>query len=351
MTSGLGTADAGGGKGKGRQAAVDRSEGWATAGLEVLEVTIDAAIPTVRHRQAGELAMSMDSRHGGHLPPQDGDAEALCDGLKALAEGKGTVSLKELVVRKPQNAYLTHARTKKVLGALARVVESAPSLSTAYIAFRLSDDPVSQAPPGPTQSDRPIAALTQALSLSPCLRSVATHLPSVWNEAVLRMSQNPALERIVLLGVGGMPVTFNKDSEAASHGAISVATSSRSLPPHPLDRVYTTSARGCDGYALAGSNRGPQPGLVPGMPAVPGTGVFMKQAQKHERLCALVHAGYLVEAQKAFLGSSSSKPLVPSRSDYSDSLSRPCSASSVVHAGAHPRFHTARGSLSLSSLS
>jgi hypothetical protein len=190
------------------------------------------------------------------------------------------------------------------------VVGAAPALETVHIAFRLSDDPAPRTPPGAAQrppgDHGPVTALTGALSLCQCLHTLTTHLPSVWNEALLRMSSNPALERIVLLGTGGMAVTFSPNSAEPppTRSPRHVMTNSRALPQHPVERVYSTSARGCDGYAITSSNgSGPPHGIQ----AVPGTGIFMNEARKHEHLCALVHAGYLAHMQQP----SSYQPAVP----------------------------------------
>lgn len=43
--------------------------------------------------------------------------------------------------------------------------------------------------------------IVRALSVAPCLRTFTTELPNVWNEAILCVSANPSLERIIL-GVG-----------------------------------------------------------------------------------------------------------------------------------------------------
>lgn len=130
--------------------------------------------------------------------------------------------------------YLTQPRSRVIISALASVVESAEDLGSAFVAFRISDDP--QTPPGaasqgtagvhhhafqvqhtaqqqlsaetshPTDSSvhqpGPITQLTSALASRPKLKTFVTMLPSVWNEAVLRVSRNEALERVVLLGGG-----------------------------------------------------------------------------------------------------------------------------------------------------
>lgn len=276
------------GKGKGREAWAEADGGWAAVGLKKLEITIDAAALTSSSRTMPPHQQATPHGHAGSapVPAQDVDANELCRGLLDLA---GTENgLKELVVRKPQNVYLTHQRAKAIIGALAKVVESASALEAVHIAFRLSDDPV---PPGSRRQgsdmasaiEGPIAALTRAVSLCSSLHTVTTHLPSIWNQAILRMSTNDALERIVLLGPGGQPVNIGEDGGAPLTLPV---PASRTLPPNPVQRVYMSSSRGVDGFA-AGVVR---PTTAP-RPFGMGTGLFITEAKKHERLCALIQAG------------------------------------------------------------
>lgn len=137
--------------------------------------------------------------------------------------------------------------------------------------FRLSDDSStginpalsSSIPPVLRVHHAPITALTLALSTRPKLHTFSTLLPSVWNEAILRVSNNPALERIILgdgsVGVReqtyGRGVTWSsKDFYAAPVGA--------SMPSAPV---------------FEGS--------------IAGTGLFLMQARKHTRLSELIRFG------------------------------------------------------------
>ncbi|KAJ3860593.1 hypothetical protein EV359DRAFT_85178 [Lentinula novae-zelandiae] len=156
-----------------------------------------------------------------------------CDALNGL-RGIGYLSL-----RKAPNAYLTLPRIRYVLTRLAAAVENWGRLESANVAFRMSDDnpqallamaystvsqglpsfsvltstplsastPVSDTSPptsplinGPSSpaGGGPIDLLTNALAKSPSLHTFATQVPSVWNEAILRVSQNPSLQKIVL---------------------------------------------------------------------------------------------------------------------------------------------------------
>ncbi|KAJ3808339.1 hypothetical protein EV368DRAFT_84803 [Lentinula lateritia] len=153
-----------------------------------------------------------------------------CDALNGL-RGIGYFSL-----RKAPNAYLTLPRIRYVLTRLAAAVESWACLESANVAFRMSDDnpqallamayftvsqglpslsvlstplsastPVSDTSPptspliiSPSAGGGPIDLLTNALAKSPSLQTFATQVPSVWNEAILRVSQNPSLQKVVL---------------------------------------------------------------------------------------------------------------------------------------------------------
>jgi hypothetical protein len=128
------------------------------------------------------------------------------------------------------------------------------------LAFRLSDDsggtaalltmlpiPVPVHRPRSAKLPGPVTQLTQVLSSRPKLRTFSTFLPNVWNENVLRVSQNPALERIIL-----------------NEGA--VAGDAKDV--------------GAD-QCLGGFG-------------IPGTGHFFMQARRHARLSELIRAGTCV---------------------------------------------------------
>ncbi|KAJ4474359.1 hypothetical protein J3R30DRAFT_3508296 [Lentinula aciculospora] len=157
--------------------------------------------------------------------------EEFCDALDGL---KG---IRRLSLRKATNAYLTLPRIRYVLTRLAAAIESWSYLESANVAFRMSDDnpqallalaypslsptllpllihtstplsvsaPVFTASPptspsinSPSTRGGPIALLTRALAKSPSLLTFATHVPSVWNETILCVSQNSSLQKIVL---------------------------------------------------------------------------------------------------------------------------------------------------------
>ncbi|EAU86769.2 hypothetical protein CC1G_06530 [Coprinopsis cinerea okayama7 len=297
------------GKGKGKEWTED-DDRWSTVGLQTLEITID--VPPFIPQQSqlphqAQQALRRSTTHPGHTSTpsqraataQDPDAEEFCAGLAALGDVRGE-GLKHLVVRKPQNVYLTHQRAKMVFSALAKLVGGSAGLESAHVAFRLSDDPVppgSRRTPGapPSHPHGPIALFTEALSRCPSLHTFTTHLPSVWNEAILRVSVNEGLDRIVLLGTGGKPVTIGDDNLSQQHAVPPLprtpplAPSTASLPAHPVERVYAASARPCDGFAI-GVTRFPTV-LPPRSFPTRGTGLFITEARKHERLCSLIRAG------------------------------------------------------------
>ena len=122
----------------------------------------------------------------------------------------------------------------------------------ADIAFRLSDDA------GHSLHGGPITSLTRSLSTRPKLHTFCTLLPSLWNETILRVSANPALERIIL-GDG----TLARGGEWSGKDFYAAPVSS-CLPTGPY---FETNQ-----------------GIV-------GTGLFFVQARKHARLSELIRAG------------------------------------------------------------
>lgn len=132
----------------------------------------------------------------------------------------------------------------------------------ADIAFRLSDDsglaPLTaglhllsiHSPRAEHQG--PITSLTNALTTRPKLRTFCTLLPSLWNESILRVSNNPNLECIVL-------------GDGASRS-----------------REQTHVRKADNSFEYDGAC-----GIV-------GTGLFLTQARKHARLSDLIRAGTCV---------------------------------------------------------
>ncbi|KAJ3740029.1 hypothetical protein DFH05DRAFT_442504 [Lentinula detonsa] len=153
-----------------------------------------------------------------------------CDALDDLER------ISRFTLRRAPNAYLTLPRTQYVLTRLAGTIENWRCLESANVAFRMSDDnpqallalayplvsqsllpvatrplfvsspvftasppasPSAAGPPSPAHGG-PVSLLTSALAKSPSLHTFTTHVPSVWNETILCVSQNPSLQKIVL---------------------------------------------------------------------------------------------------------------------------------------------------------
>ncbi|KAF8915692.1 hypothetical protein CPB85DRAFT_1292859 [Mucidula mucida] len=110
------------------------------------------------------------------------ESDSFCDALETL----GNISF--FTLRKQHNTYLTMQSIRRFMTRIAATIVSWPCLESANLAFRVSDD------------DGPVSSIAQALSFAPSLRSFSTEMPSLWNEAILRISHNPKLEKIVLGG-------------------------------------------------------------------------------------------------------------------------------------------------------
>ena len=117
-----------------------------------------------------------------------------------------------------------------------------------------------------------MANLTRALATRPRLHTLATMLPNVWNEAMLRVSENPALERIVLAdGVGAGP--------AQARGA--TWAGARAFYAAPVAAALPAPAPAAASEGVYGGS-------------IQCTGLFFAQAKKHQRLCELIRAGTYV---------------------------------------------------------
>jgi hypothetical protein len=278
---------------------------WADAGellrlthnnLNVLDITLD--VTQLSQRVHGQI--------------RDFDAEDFCEGLKDL------VSLKHIVIRKPNNVYLTQPKPRYVLSGIAKAMKSWDNLEHADIPFRLSDDSSTginsalstSIPPVLRVHHAPITALTLALSTRPRLHTFSTLLPSVWNEAILRVSNNPALERIIL-GDGSVAM------REQTHG-----------------RGVTWSSK--DFYAAPVGASMPAAPIFEG--SIAGTGLFLMQARKHTRLSDLIRAGTSIMRTRAqTMGTLSTAPNLPSSgSPPSSSGSRALTPSGVAP-HCHPR--------------
>lgn len=120
------------------------------------------------------------------------------------------------------------------------------------LAFRLSDDSGTHPDPHPLVKSSfvapsiatvpPLTRLTHVLSTLPNLRTFVTRLPNVWSQNILRVSRNPALEKIVLEDLALPPPTGSGPENVYDYG-------------------------------------------------IQGTGLFFKEAKKYPRLCELIRAG------------------------------------------------------------
>jgi hypothetical protein len=157
--------------------------------------------------------------------------------------------LRHLVVRKPDaRLYLTMPRIKYILSRLADALLSWNNLETANFAFKFADDSSDSQPPSPKGG--PIVRLTHALSARPRLHTFAAHVPATWSEAILRVSTNKRLERIVLTD-GRVDVSIIPEITGV-------------MPPAPAAEQ--------------------QAGVL-------GTGLFFTEARKHAKLIELIKAG------------------------------------------------------------
>ncbi|KAG7440749.1 uncharacterized protein BT62DRAFT_937725 [Guyanagaster necrorhizus] len=147
----------------------------------------DQVFRRCRHVKALDITLDPRFPEQAYCPA----VERLCDSLEALD------AVTHLTIRKPARLYLTHAGVKRLIFRLASAITGWIDLQYAHLAFRISDDSVS---PPAAQPRGPISTITHALSLAPSLHTFSTQLPSLWNEAILSVSQNPCLERIVLGG-------------------------------------------------------------------------------------------------------------------------------------------------------
>jgi hypothetical protein len=94
------------------------------------------------------------------------------------------------------------------------------SISPPGVMSSASASPSSISPISPVRAG-PMSLLTTALSKSPSLHTFATHVPNVWNETILCVSQNPSLQKIILGDSRtGVMVTGLFMSEAKKHSKL-----------------------------------------------------------------------------------------------------------------------------------
>jgi hypothetical protein len=202
--------------------------------------------------------------------------------------------IREITVKRMNNVYLTLPRPRGFVIALAKAIKECDGwkgLHTANIAFKLSDDSsatsllasVRSTPsstPSVASNESPVetpelapgagptAQLVHSLAYhAPSLRTFATQLPAVWNNAILTVSRNPNVEKVVL-----------------TSGAASV-----NAPSYPAYACQPPTS-GSVTFPHKAHLHAPvvQPAHVSG---IPSSGLFMMEAKRHPRLTELIKAG------------------------------------------------------------
>ncbi|KZT70686.1 hypothetical protein DAEQUDRAFT_634406, partial [Daedalea quercina L-15889] len=135
--------------------------------LEEFDMTVDNGAACAQGRQAS-------APRGAEI---DAAVVRFCAGFAAMRR------LRHLVIRK--NAYLTLPGPTHIFEQLGEAIRGWKYLESVHIAFRFSPSPAS-------------ASFATSLAAAPRLRAVSALLPTVWNTALLEISQNPVLERIHL---------------------------------------------------------------------------------------------------------------------------------------------------------
>ena len=149
--------------------------------------------------------------------------------------------------------------------ATSPVLSSTPvfsSFSLPYPPTATSYFPASPMPPRHS-SLGPITQLSNALARAPNLHTFTTQLPSVWNAAILNISTNPCLERIVFSD-GSFESAFPDDPFQ-----VHVSPPHTSSPPWRTTPVISSTANG----------------------GIYGSGLFLMEARKHPRLSQLIREG------------------------------------------------------------
>ncbi|PPQ69646.1 hypothetical protein CVT24_001219 [Panaeolus cyanescens] len=238
-----------------------------------------------------------------HATFRDLDAEEFCDGLQYLS------GLLHLVITKPNNVYLTHFKPKYVLAEISRSLVGWTNLESANIGFRLSDDTAITHTDSSTATAShdpafdphlfPIRALSHSLSIHPRLKSLYTVLPSVWSETILRISNNPSLQRIVLSDTchvfSSHPNPYpnpNPNSNVSSLYRLHNYTANAPLL-HQHDQRWSTKDLYASpvGACIQPINNTAGPSLYEPATGILWTGLFFSQARKHPRLSELIRAG------------------------------------------------------------
>ena len=252
--------------------------------LVISSITIHSAQALSLCRNLVLLDFALDSGSQPPLLPTPGPREPapepdVVEFSKALSN---ITQLRHLVVRKSSaGVYLTTPRVKHMLCYLAEALPHWDELvsnrdiarvftpnhalfqETTNFSFRFADDTPFRRPSDTAAEDTPvrlgpIARLTHALATRPKLHSFAAHLPSTWSNAILRISTNKRLERIVL-GDGRSDIC---------------------IIPEITDTAFSAPA--------TEQHQHQQHALL-------GSGLFFMEARKHAKLIELIKAGTYVD--------------------------------------------------------
>ncbi|KAI0916335.1 hypothetical protein AcV5_003301 [Taiwanofungus camphoratus] len=142
--------------------------------LEIFDTTVDNGIPSpVIPGPRAQVYPLVES----HARLADKKVLRFCDSFTKMHR------IKHLAIRK--NAYLTQPRPTLIFEHLGKAISKWRNLESVNIAFRFSPSPAS-------------ASFAASLAIAPKLQVVRALLPAVWNNTLLEISANPALERIQL---------------------------------------------------------------------------------------------------------------------------------------------------------
>jgi hypothetical protein len=185
------------------------------------------------------------------------------------------------VILSPQNPFTKYAaisftqETANIAFKLSDDTPTSPVLSSTpvFSSFSLGYPAPVHIPNQPPTPPPPVLLRDFSTALAHALiHTFTTQLPSVWNAAILNISANPRLERIILSD-GSYESSFPEDPFYPCH----LPSTKAFLPPW---RTIPFSAQN--------SNAG-----------VVGTGLFLMEARKHPRLSELIRAGMLVTRGRA----------------------------------------------------
>lgn len=252
---------------------------------------------------------------------------------REYAEGlRELVGVRHLTVRKPYHVYQSLPRLRYIVVALAKAIGGWTELGTANIAFKLSDDtptspvlssttvfssfslaypsvhiPADNTPPTSQHTSiGPTTQLSTALAHAPNLHTFTTQLPSVWNVAILTISTNPSLQRIIFSD-GSYESSFPDDP----FHAYPLPPAEMFLPPW---RAIPFSPSADQGSSMG----------------VGGTGLFLMEARRHPRLSELIRAGtWMTRARTNAMGC----PSLTSGGGQSEVGDRDAGHSTVTNSG------------------